>query len=165
MYSLSFLIVELKTARKTLLDVFEVSNGTPKWPWHAAISECAVRQNSLSASVFAHAIAKRLNRAFAAGDCAKCGMLHSIPKRSLNQRFRVRVQRSLPALVSAEAKYSTKTFVAHKCNAKENNEDGKAQGLREKGGPYGGNSTVLGLGMASRLMVLLMPLSKTKIAF
>ena len=29
MYSLSFLIVELETARTTLLDVFEVSNGTP----------------------------------------------------------------------------------------------------------------------------------------
>jgi hypothetical protein len=73
-------------------------------------------RTALSASVFAHAItfAKRLNRAFAAGDCAKCGMLHSIPKRSLNQRFRVRVQRSLPALVPAEAKYSTKSFVAHK---------------------------------------------------
>ena len=28
MYSLSFLIVELETARTTLLDVFEVSNGT-----------------------------------------------------------------------------------------------------------------------------------------
>ena len=29
MYSLSFLIVELETARTTLLDVFGVSNGTP----------------------------------------------------------------------------------------------------------------------------------------
>ena len=45
MYSLSFLIVELETARATLLDVFEVSNGTPKWTWHAAISGWAVRQN------------------------------------------------------------------------------------------------------------------------
>jgi len=45
MYSLSFLIVELETARATLLDVFEVSNGTPKWTWHAAIAGWAVRQN------------------------------------------------------------------------------------------------------------------------
>ena len=34
MYSLSFLIVELETARTALLDVFEVSNGTPNWTWH-----------------------------------------------------------------------------------------------------------------------------------
>jgi hypothetical protein len=45
MYSLSFLIVELETARKTLLDVFEVSNGTPQWTWHAALSGWAMRQN------------------------------------------------------------------------------------------------------------------------
>jgi hypothetical protein len=31
MYSLSFLIVELETARTTLLDVFEVSDGKPNW--------------------------------------------------------------------------------------------------------------------------------------
>jgi hypothetical protein len=45
MYSLSFLIVELETARTTLLDVFEVSTGTPKWNCHAAVSGSAVRQN------------------------------------------------------------------------------------------------------------------------
>jgi len=45
MYSLSFLIVELETARTTLLDVFDVSNGTPKWTWQVAISGWGVRQN------------------------------------------------------------------------------------------------------------------------
>ena len=45
MYSLSFLILELETARTTLLDVFEVSNGTPNRTWQAAISGWAVRQN------------------------------------------------------------------------------------------------------------------------
>jgi hypothetical protein len=40
MYSLSFLIVELETARTTLLDVFAVSNGRPNWTWHAAIAGC-----------------------------------------------------------------------------------------------------------------------------
>jgi len=45
MYSLSFLIVEMETARTTLLDVFEVSNGTAKWNWQAAISGWAVRRN------------------------------------------------------------------------------------------------------------------------
>ena len=45
MYSLSFLIVELETARTTLLDVFEVSNNTPNRTWQAAISGWAVRQN------------------------------------------------------------------------------------------------------------------------
>jgi hypothetical protein len=43
MYSLSFLIVELETARTTLLGVFEVSNGTANWTWKTAISGCAVR--------------------------------------------------------------------------------------------------------------------------
>ena len=45
MYSLNLLIVELETARTTLLKVFEVSNGTPNRTWHAAISGWAVRQN------------------------------------------------------------------------------------------------------------------------
>ena len=45
MYSLSFLIVELETARTTLLDVFEVSNGTANRTWHAATSGWAARQN------------------------------------------------------------------------------------------------------------------------
>jgi hypothetical protein len=45
MYSLSFLIVELETARTKLLDAFEVSNGTPKGAWQAAISGWGVRQN------------------------------------------------------------------------------------------------------------------------
>ena len=45
MYSLSFLIVELETARTTLLDAFEPSNGTPNRTWHAVISGWAVRQN------------------------------------------------------------------------------------------------------------------------
>jgi len=36
MYALSFLIVELETARTALLDVFEVSNGTPNWTWHGS---------------------------------------------------------------------------------------------------------------------------------
>jgi hypothetical protein len=45
MYSLSFLIIELETARTTLLDVFEVSNGTPNRTWQAGISGWAVRQN------------------------------------------------------------------------------------------------------------------------
>ena len=45
MYSLSFLIVELETARTTLLDVFEVSNDTAKRTWYTDSSGWAVRQN------------------------------------------------------------------------------------------------------------------------
>jgi hypothetical protein len=45
MYSLSFLIVELETARITLLDAFEVSNGRANRIWHAATSGWTVRQN------------------------------------------------------------------------------------------------------------------------
>ncbi len=33
MHSLNFLVVELKTARTKLLDVFEEANGTTKWTW------------------------------------------------------------------------------------------------------------------------------------
>ena len=35
MYSLGFLILELETARTALLNVFEVSNGTPNRAWHS----------------------------------------------------------------------------------------------------------------------------------
>jgi hypothetical protein len=49
MYSLSFLIVELETARAALLDVLEVSNSRPKWAWHSAISGPAVRQKWINA--------------------------------------------------------------------------------------------------------------------
>jgi hypothetical protein len=45
MYSLSYWIVELETARTTILDAFEVSNGTPNRTWRAATSGWPVRQN------------------------------------------------------------------------------------------------------------------------
>jgi hypothetical protein len=38
MHSLSFLVVELETARTKLLDVFEAANGAPKWTWRATLS-------------------------------------------------------------------------------------------------------------------------------
>ena len=63
MYSLSFLIVELETARTTLLDVFEVSTGVPKWNCHGAISGSAVRAelaSHLGAFQHGHAFAKRI---------------------------------------------------------------------------------------------------------
>ncbi len=63
MYSLSFFLVELENARTTLLDVFEVSTGVPKWHCHGAISGSAVRAELAShLGAFQHdlAFAKRI---------------------------------------------------------------------------------------------------------
>jgi hypothetical protein len=63
MYSLSFFLVELENARTTLLDVFEVSTGVPKWNCHGAISGSAVRAELAShLGAFQHdlAFAKRI---------------------------------------------------------------------------------------------------------
>jgi hypothetical protein len=46
MHSLIFLVVELETARTTLLNVFEAANGTPKWTWHPTLPEWAVPKKS-----------------------------------------------------------------------------------------------------------------------
>ena len=47
MHSLSFLVVELETARTKLLDVFEAANGGPKWTWHNSfrMGRVAARMN------------------------------------------------------------------------------------------------------------------------
>jgi hypothetical protein len=75
MYSLSFLIVELETARTKLLDVFEVSNGTPQGLGTQPFPDGPCGRTGRSSSAFPHALAfaKRMNRSLTAGDCAECG--------------------------------------------------------------------------------------------
>jgi hypothetical protein len=41
MHSLIFLVVELETARTTLLNVFEAANGTPEWTLHPPLPRWA----------------------------------------------------------------------------------------------------------------------------